>query len=203
MVFEPNLRHQSSVLKEADPRLAVYVAVLLLAPWPAAAVPPPPVPQWFKEAGDKIALVKPVLGGDWVGEDPPLSPSLELKVGTFGDMAPSFLLVERNSFASYGTFHRLSVLFYSADCHAFEMLSVDRLSEPGPTDTGDCSRSFPIDSRSDGSLSFQYSDWNHERVHVVVDRAHWRETRDAPGITTKREVEFVRLAKTGDWGSVH
>jgi hypothetical protein len=139
------------------------------------------MPRWFAEARDNIAKVKAVIGGDWVGRDAPLNPSVELRVGTFGDTAPSFLLVERTSLESYGQFHKLSVLFYSADCHAYEMLSVDKLSEPGAANAGDCRRSFPIESHPDGSLSFQYSDWNNERVQVVVDKVHWRETRDTAG----------------------
>jgi hypothetical protein len=191
------------VLRFANLRLAAYIAAFVIAPfWAAAAVPPPPVPHWFSDARDNIAKVKAVMRGDWVGRDAPLNPSVELRVGTFGDMAPSFLLVERTSFESYGQFHKLSVLFYSADCHAYEMLSVDKLSEPAPVNTGDCSRSFPIELRPDGSLSFQYIDWNSERVRVVVEKEHWRETRDTPGTREKREILFVRRPKIGDWGSV-
>jgi hypothetical protein len=203
VAFELNLRQFLPVLSEANLRLAASMAALLIAPyWAAAAVPPPPMPRWFAEARDNIAKVKAVIGGDWVGRDAPLNPSVELRVGTFGDTAPSFLLVERTSLESYGQFHKLSVLFYSADCHAYEMLSVDKLSEPGAANAGDCRRSFPIESHPDGSLSFQYSDWNNERVQVVVDKVHWRETRDTPGITEKRDIEFVRRAKKADWGSV-
>ena len=191
------------MLREANLRLAAYLATLVIAPlWPAAAVPPPPVPHWFSDARDNIAKVKAQLGGDWVGRDAPLNPSVELRVGTFGGMAPSFLVVERTSFQSYGQFHKLSVLFYSANCHAYEMLSVDKLSEPAPVHTGECSRSFPIEFKADGSVSFQYTDWNSERVQVVVNKGYWLETRDTPGITEKREIQFVRRAKKGDWGSV-
>jgi hypothetical protein len=160
------------------------------------------MPRWFADARDNIARVKAVIGGDWVGRDAPLNPSVELRVGTFGDTAPSFLLVERTSFESYGQFHKLSVLFYSADCRAYEMLSVDKLSEPGSIMTGDCSRSFPIEFHPNDSLSFQYTDWNHERVNVLVNKECWRETRDTPRITGKREIQFVRSSKPGTWGSV-
>lgn len=143
------------------------------------------------------------MGGDWVAQAAPLGRSTELRVGTFGDSAPSFLLMERTSLGPGPyPFHRLSVLFYSADCHAYEVLSIDKLSEPGPTTTGDCSGSFPISFHPDGSLSFQYTDWNHERVNVSVDREHLQETRDTPGITGKSEVQFVRSSKAATWGNV-
>lgn len=160
------------------------------------------MPHWFKEARDNIAKVKAVIGGDWLGRDPPLNPSVELRVGTFGDIAPSFLLVERTSFEPYGQFHKLSVLFYSADCRAYEMLSVDKLSEPWSINTGDCTQSFPIEFHPNGSLSFQYTDWNHERVDVLVDKGRWQETRDTPGITGKRQIQFARTTKPGTWGSL-
>lgn len=87
----------------------------VIAPfWPAAAVPPPPVPHWFSDVRDKLAKVKAVIGGDWVGESETLSSSVEPRVGTFGDMVPGFLLVERTSVEPYGQLHKLSVLFYSA-----------------------------------------------------------------------------------------
>lgn len=160
------------------------------------------MPRWFADARDNIAKVKAVIGGDWLGRDASLNPPIELRVGTFGDTAPSFLFVERTSFESYGQFHKVSVLFYSAECHAYEMLSLDKLSEPVSINTGDCSRSFPIDFKAGRSVSFQYTDWNSERVQVVVDKDRWRETRDAPGITEKREIEFVRRPEKGHWGSV-
>lgn len=191
------------MLRFANLWLAACSAALLIGPIrPAAAVPPAPMPRWFADARDNIARVKAVIGGDWVGRDAPLNPSVELRVGTFGDTAPSFLLVERTSFESYGQFHKLSVLFYSADCRAYEMLSVDKLSEPGSIMTGDCSRSFPIEFHPNDSLSFQYTDWNHERVNVLVNKECWRETRDTPRITGKREIQFVRSSKPGTWGSV-
>lgn len=197
------MRQYLSVLRKTNLRLAAYMAALAIAPvWPGAAVPPPPMPRWFAETRDNIAKVKAVIGGDWLGEYATLSSSVEMKVGTLGDMAPSFLLVDRTASESYGQFHRLSVLFYSADCQAYEMLSIDKLSEPGSINARDCRRSFPIEWHADGSLSFQYTDWNGERVQVVVDQRHWRETRDIPGITQKREVEFVRRPRKGDWGSV-
>jgi len=190
-------------VKFANVRLAVYVIALGVAPvWPAAAIAPPPVPRWFTAARENIAKVKAVIGGDWLGRDAPLNPSVELRVGTFGDTAPSFLLVERTSFESYGRFHKLSVLFYSAACHDYEMLSVDMLSEPPPIYTGDCNRSFPIEFHPNGSLSFQYTDWNHERVNVLVDKQRWRETRDTPGLTQKREIVLVRSSKAATWGNV-
>ena len=166
-------------------------------------MPPPPVPRWFTDARDNIAKVKALMEGDWLGQDAPLNPSLELRVGTFGDSAPSFLIMERTAFGPGPyPFHRLSVLFYSTDCQAYEVLSIDKLSEPGTVTTVDCSRSFPIELHRDGSLSFQYTDWNQERVRVSVDKDRWRETRDTPGVTQKREIQLVRSSKPVVWGSV-
>ncbi len=172
------------------------LALLLLPLASASAVPPPPVPQWFKAAGDNIAKVKEVIGGEWVGKDPPLSPSVELSVGAFGSLAPHYLLLDRtqNNAGPY-SYHTLSALFYSTNCQAFQMLSLDGLSNPGPVSIADCSRSFPIDFHPDGSLSFQYTDWNLELVSVVANKEALTEIRYTPGITDKREIDFVRSLK--------
>jgi hypothetical protein len=161
------------------------------------------MPLWFKDARDNIAKVKAVIGGDWIGQVSPHLPSVELRVGTFGNLAPDYLLLERTVYQhGLSPFHRLSVLFYSTDCKAFEMLSLDRLSNPDPLTTGDCSRSFPIEIRSDGSLTFSYTDWNSERVSVQVNKASWQETRDAPGLNEKREIELVRAPRPAVGGNV-
>ena len=161
------------------------------------------MPSWFKNAEDNIAKVKAVMDGDWLSQVPQLSRSVELRVGNFGDPAPNYLLMERTvQEGGPYPFHRLSVLFYSTDCKAFEMLTLDRLSDPGPVTTGDCKRSFSMDFQADGSLSFQYTDWNSERVSVLVNKDRWRETRETPGITDKREIELRRMPKPVAWGIV-
>ena len=137
-----------------------------------------------------------MLGGNWVGEysRPGLRPP-EINVGTFGDQAAQYLLVERFSYLGKFTDRRLSAIYYAADCKAFEMLSIDRLGTPEAVTTNDCHRSFPIEFQPDGSIFFQYRDWNREIVSVSVHKDRWDERRDSAGRNDAREIHFIRLTK--------
>ena len=126
-----------------------------------------------------------------------------MRIGTFGDTAPNYLLVERTYEQAGGEFHRLSVLFFSAGCQRYEMLSIDELSHLRAPETNDCARSFPIDFHPDGSLSFQYTDWNSDRVKVSVNNQSWHETRDVPGLPDVRQVELIKSSNPAIWGDVH
>ena len=169
----------------------------------ARAVPPPPMPFWFKDAIDNIVKVKQVIGGSWVSVATSLSAYQVMRIGTFGDTSPNYLLVERTYAQSGHEFHRLSALFFSASCKRYEMLSIDKLADIRPPDTTDCTRSFPIDFHPDGSLSFEYTDWNFDRVNVAVNKSTWHETRDVPGLPDVREVYLTKAARPAVWGDVH
>ena len=184
-------------------RSVTWVIILQLAlASQAVAIAPPPVPRWFKDARDRIASVKRVVGGSWESLDPAKRNLQLLRVGTFGDLAPNFLMFERTYLQFGREFHRLSVLFYSTDCKGYTMLSVDKLSDPNPPSTANCSRSFPIGFHPDGSLSFEYTDWNSDRVLVSVNRDVWREVRFTPGIAGNHEIELKRSTRPITWGDL-
>lgn len=169
----------------------------------ARAVPPPPMPFWFKDAIDNIVEVKQVIGGSWMSVATSLSAYQVMRIGTFGDTSPNYVLVERTYAEGGHEFHRLSALFFSAGCQRYEMLSINKLADIRAPETTDCTRSFPIDFHPDGSLSFEYTDWNSDRVKVSVNKSTWHETRDVPGVPYVREVYLTKAARPAVWGDVH
>ena len=161
------------------------------------------MPPWFKDTILNIAKVKQIVGGAWVSVASSSTAYEIMRIGTFGDTSPNYLLVERTYKEAGQQHNRLSVLFFSPSCHRYEMLSIDKLSDIRTPETANCTRSFPIDFHPDGSLSFEYRDWNSDRVRVSVDKSIWRETRNAPGLPDVRQVELVKASKPAIWGDVH
>lgn len=187
-----------------------WVGTIVLFASAGRAVPPPPVPSGRMEASSSLARVATILNGAWRGQESGTTNRVtELKVGRFGPEA-NYLLIGRVVHIPQGDpvrtdvqVYSLSALVYSVSCKAFEMISLDRVGE-NPRTGSNCVRAFPIITKADGSLTFEYLDPNDERVAVRVDSRSWRETiittpslqRYAGGFTVER------VARDFSWGYV-
>ena len=161
----------------------------------AAAIPPPPLPPGQIEASSNIAKVATVIEGVWRGRNVgPGGFETELRIGHFGNFSTRNILIGRVIHIPAGRtgtndvqVFDLSTLTYSIPCHAFEMISLNRIGDTQKM-LNDCSTTFPINLQPDGSLSFKYVDESRRPVEVVVKNGEWREDRGplAGGFTAHR-----------------
>lgn len=185
---------------------AAFVAILVVA-GDAAAVPPPPVPNWQSESSARLADVSQIVDGAWIGKDPAFSGNtVELRIGSFGNSVGTYLLVGRIAHIKQVPsgeirVYNLAALTYLNSCAAFAMISIDRLAEP-KTSPADCRKTFPVRIHPNGSLSFQYWESPSDRVTVQVNERSWRETRDAPAMRSYRAhtIEFAKSPHAVVWG---
>lgn len=191
-------------------RCRLIAAALCCTSTAGLAIPPPPVPPGRIEASVNIANVAGVLEGAWLGrERGPGNHELELRVGHFGDSVTTYILIGRIVHVPQGVtgatdlrISYVSALVYAAACHGFEIVSLDRL---GDARTGGCNNSFPIRLAPDGSVNFEYSDGNSQRVRVAVNNREWRESRTSQVGTQVFDSGFVakRIGGRVEWGDLH
>jgi hypothetical protein len=198
-----------TALRSDVPWIRTVAAVCALYSSGGGAVPPPPVPTGRIEAANNIATVATVLQGAWRGtEGGPGNHPMELRVGQFGNSA-NYLLIGRIVHIPQGQtgardlqISYLSVLTYSVRCHAFQMISLDRLGNTQHA-SNDCTETFPIARHANGSLDFEYVDASGRRVRVHVKDRGWREARIQDGNgSVGRESGFIatKVADHVTWG---
>lgn len=176
----------------------------------AWAVPPPPVPQGRIASSLNIERVAAILEGVWRGkENGHENRSLELRVGHFGQPVSSYILIGRivhipqgRTGASDLRISYLSALFYSVPCHAFQLISLDRIGEAHKS-LNDCDTAFPIIVNQNGSVSFEYLDPStNEHVRVSVSDREWRERRSLSVRSQSLVSGFVaqKIGGEAEWG---